>query len=177
MIHGPIPGVNHSSHLLVLLSQLGDNNLWQCEQFISSKNRFAWHGHCILPHTLSDWLRLTQGILIEKQFVGQNPHPTMSCHQNLPSERSIFLPFVMSEWCQWYRKELLLSECPVWSDIPVIILWTPPGFPLRGALYMNTIYIKGSILAIHEIHFVHCMVAIIMLIIINHRPITIGKSN
>ncbi len=64
--------------------------------------------------------RLTQGILMEKQFVGQNPHPAMSSHyqNSLPKDyiSTICNVRIMSEW---YQKELLLSESPVWSDIPV----------------------------------------------------------
>ncbi len=58
---------------------------------------------------------LTQGILMEERFVWQKSHPAIRFHCQNPSQKYIFLPFVMSEWC-W--KELLLSESPVWSDVP-----------------------------------------------------------
>ncbi len=44
------------------------------------------------------------------------------CHElsvRIPSRRSIFLPFVMSEWC-WRE---LLSESFVWSDRPMSKCW------------------------------------------------------
>ncbi len=45
-----------------------------------------------------------------------------------PHKISVFLPFVISELCQ---KVLLLSECPIWSDRPVRIMWAASG-PSQG---------------------------------------------
>ncbi len=55
---------------------------------------------------------LTQGILTE-MFCCQNPHPAMNLLSESPHKRSIFLPFLMSLWCQ---KELLLSKSSLYGQ-------------------------------------------------------------
>ncbi len=60
-------------------------------------------GAHIMLH-LSKWIlwghpRMTQRIVMEKKVVFQKVHPGINFHcQNSPPKRSIFLPFVMSEW-------------------------------------------------------------------------------
>ncbi len=55
--------------------------------------------------------RLTQGILMEKGFV--KSHPVISFR--IPSQK-IYISTNVRIMSEWWWKELLLSESPVWSD-------------------------------------------------------------
>ncbi len=125
LLHIPI---NHADFIYKFSCSFYKCNFWKVI-IIEASFKLAWLAQSALKADLfwllHLWIPWPPADLMNsdiKCLFVRIPTMLLAFTLRIPSQKIIFLPFLMSEWCQ---KEWLLSESPVWSDRPLSLTWIP----------------------------------------------------